>query len=453
MEYSLTRLQNYSKISLQDLKLQDVIEKLNMIGFEIDNVTIESFNFSEKIQIFIKVPSNREDLLIEKIFLQELSVLFLFDLYQKWEGLKQNYSFLLKQKYLQYFHYESIKIDSNLSSLLVYIFKINKKKSEINLLNLSSSPIWIQEKLLEFGICPKKNYQDLIELINCEWGQSFVTFPISSVEKNFPYNNSVRAETESTQLKKQNLSFTLEKINEEFFTQQKLLSTTSEETNNETNNFSFDLYPGTIILNQKENKSHILSILGNKKKDSLYENQNSKNQNLSLEPEFFIQGIFYDIYENPLQLNSLKTNLSYRFLRKTFLENFKFSFQRLLSLFEIIYNVSIDSKVYLKNEKTLQLKNEKIIKLNFLSFFYFLNIRKENIDFSIFEKASLKKICLTQENCYFSIPSSRNDLTREIDLIEEYCRFLGYKNIQEILPLSFDFFKKKDNENKKKNKQ
>jgi phenylalanyl-tRNA synthetase beta chain len=39
---------------------------------------------------------------------------------------------------------------------------------------------------------------------------------------------------------------------------------------------------------------------------------------------------------------------------------------------------------------------------------------------------------------YFRIPDFRKDLTREIDIIEEYTRFIGYKNFKEILPKSFN---------------
>ena len=224
-------------------------------------------------------------------------------------------------------------------------------------------------------------------------------------------------------------------------------------SSSQDNPISFEFLPGTILLAEKENQSNVLSFLGNNKKEIKATQKNLHlidKKLVEIEEDFFINGIFYDIYENPLQLNSVKTNISYRSLRKTFLENFKFSFQRLLTLFEIIYNISIDSEIYIKNEKTIKLKNEKIIKLNFLSFFQFLNIKKENINFSIFEKASLKRICLTKNDCYFSIPASRNDLTREIDLIEEYCRFFGYKNIKEIRPFSL---KKKEEKKQKENKR
>ena len=52
----------------------------------------------------------------------------------------------------------------------------------------------------------------------------------------------------------------------------------------------------------------------------------------------------------------------------------------------------------------------------------------------IFKKASLEISCDTPTTFYIQIPDSRKDLLREIDLIEEYSRFIGYKNFIEIFP-------------------
>jgi phenylalanyl-tRNA synthetase beta chain len=55
-------------------------------------------------------------------------------------------------------------------------------------------------------------------------------------------------------------------------------------------------------------------------------------------------------------------------------------------------------------------------------------------DISIFEKNGLKILCKTPHAFYFLIPNYRRDLEREIDLIEEYSKFVGYENFSEILP-------------------
>ena len=63
----------------------------------------------------------------------------------------------------------------------------------------------------------------------------------------------------------------------------------------------------------------------------------------------------------------------------------------------------------------------------------------------IFEQANLKLVCSSIDSFYFQIPLVRNDLNREIDLIEEYTRFIGYKNFIEIYPLKeFSYYKPQD---------
>ena len=61
-----------------------------------------------------------------------------------------------------------------------------------------------------------------------------------------------------------------------------------------------------------------------------------------------------------------------------------------------------------------------------------LNTKK--FDFEVFKKAGLRIIGETKENFYIQVANFRKDLVREIDLIEEYSRFIGYKNFQEIAP-------------------
>ena len=52
-----------------------------------------------------------------------------------------------------------------------------------------------------------------------------------------------------------------------------------------------------------------------------------------------------------------------------------------------------------------------------------------------FLQAGFKVVGKTNDKLYFSIPSCRNDINREIDLIEEYSRFIGYKNFNKIKPV------------------
>lgn len=401
MEYSLNNLSK--KAIFPFLRINELIDKLNLIGFEIDELLIQTSPFNsycENIKVAIKIPSNREDLLLEKNLLTELSTIFFFKQSINWKESKKIYFFLLKQKYFQYYKYKEIKIESELSSLLFY--NIELKNFPIS----SFSPLWIQHKLLDLGFFPKNNLEDLITLINSEWGQLFNFFLFSKPNlKNdeFPH-------------------FFVTKIN-------------SQESFVDLNGNNHEISPGSIVL--KDNSNNILTILG--LQNSLKNSNNNKSKNV------FIQGIFYNIYENKLLLSSLNNKISLRSFRKLFLENFKFSFQRILTLLEIIYSISIIPIVYSLNNNSIILKKNKILKIRTNSFLFLLNIKK--IDLTIFEKIGLKVICKTKQEFYCTIPDYRNDLLREIDLLEEYSRFIGYENFIEIVPKKEKMILKKKNEN------
>jgi phenylalanyl-tRNA synthetase beta chain len=398
MEYSLNNLSK--KAFLPFLRINEVVDKLNLIGFEIDDLKIQTSTLNsscEKIRLTIKIPSNREDLLSEKYFLIELSTIFFFTLLKNWHEIKKNYSFLLKQKYFQYSKYEEIKINSELSSLLLYTIELKNFSPSF----FSFSPVWIQSKILDLGFSPKNNFEDIITLVKSEWGQTFNFFSLNLEQNKLP-------------------SFFLKQIQ-------------SEENFLDSNGNTYKLSPGTIVL--KDQLNTILTILG-------IPNIIEKEEKGA---HIFVQSIFYNIYENQLLLNSLNNKISLRSFRKIFLENFKFSFQRILTLLEIIYSLYIVPTIYSLNNNSINLKKNKILKIKKNSFLLFLNIKE--IELPIFEKIGLKIICKTKQDLYVSIPDYRNDLRREIDLLEEYSRFVGYKNFFEIFPKKEKTLFKKKNEN------
>lgn len=382
MEYSLYTLNQNSK--LNSLKITEIVNQLNLIGFEVDDIftekSMENF-FFDNVRLLIKIPANREDLLNEKFFLIELSTVLLFQLNNFWKKIKPNYFFLLKENYLKYFHYETVNIQQkNVPEILIYNIQLKNIKNV-------SSPLWIQNKLINLGFLPKKNIEDLITLTNIEWGQHFNVY----ISKNSPF-----------------IIETLTK-KEEFL---------------DINNFSHMLFPGTIVLKDKD--ENILTVLGLiNTKTNLESFSNS---------EIFFQSIFYNFRlqkkdENHIQVDK---KIFLRSFRKIFLENFKYSFQRLLTLLEIISSGSIIPKIYSNIGNSIKLSEQKILKCRQKSLKNVLNLTK--YDFSIFEKSGLKIICQTKNEFYFLIPNYRNDLEREIDLIEEYSRFIGYKNFTEIFP-------------------
>jgi phenylalanyl-tRNA synthetase beta chain len=384
MEYSLQTLNEKSNLKL--LKTLDLIEKLNLIGFEIDDVSNESFitnRFLDNLKLLIKIPANREDLLNEKFLLNELSTIFLFDLNKLWQKLQKRYYFLLKQKYLEYYQYQTIKIESNLAHIL-------SLHVEVTLAPEFYSPLWIQNKLKNGGSSFTNTVDDLISLNDLEWGQTINCFPLKMMEKN-----------------KTNLH---------------LMSLTKVEKFITAEGATYQLQPQTIVL--RDESGDIKTVLG------LFNKTNSYIR--TEENKVLLQSTFYDIYENNLLINPLQTKLSLRYLRKICLENFKFSFQRLLTLFELTSGGKIETQIYTNTPSKLELKQEKVLRLRKILLKKVLNI--DVPDLYTFKEAGLKVICQTPDELYFSIPIYRNDLEREIDLVEEYSRFIGYKNFTPIYP-------------------
>lgn len=395
MEYSLTNLLNES--SWEKINLKDIVNTLNLIGLEVDLISREKNKkdeFSEKVNLQLKIPSNRDDL-TNQIFLEkEISSLFPEKKKEFWEKLKKNYFFLLKQTYEKYKNPSIILLNSYDPNFLVYGI-------EIQILNKNSSPLWIQEKLKNFGLSPVNNFQDFFQLILIEWGQGI------QIQKKFPSSQ-------------EDLSL----WNFEFVKKEKNLldnKFTAEE-------FSL-LSQGTIVL--RDPSKEIYSITG----EMNYQNVILDNDKIRLEAT---------IFQNPEKLNFAFSPSLVKMFKRRFFENLRWSFQRCLTLLELSSVGSFSSKIYTSKKEKDFLSFKKIIKVKKKSFFNFLRI--ETIDENIFKKAGLKIVCQTPIEIFFQIPSYRKDLNREIDIIEEYSRFIGYDNFFEILPKQL----KNEKERKKK---
>ena len=72
MEYSLNDLNQSS--DLNNINLKELVEDLNLIGFEVDNVfeeTLKVNSFYKNFRLLLKIPANREDLLTEHLLTKE----------------------------------------------------------------------------------------------------------------------------------------------------------------------------------------------------------------------------------------------------------------------------------------------------------------------------------------------------------------------------------------------
>ena len=374
MEYSLSTLNNKSNFS--SLSLTETINKLNLVGFEVDEVSFEKYNsYSHDIKFLLKSPANRDDLFLENLFLSELGTIFLLEFYEIWNSLKRNYAFLLKQQYVSYTNFDVKKIESTCPEIIKYLIKIE------NFSNVAS-PEWMQKKLLKRGVKPTNNFEDILELIFLEWGYKFQFYSsdTKNVEETFRVDNVK----------------TIFEVKE------------------------IEIYSpsGAIVL--QNGLSQIKSVVGLETKPN------------DISQSIYIEASFYDIHENNLNLTANNTKLSFRNLRKNYLSNFKFALQRLLSLVEILKIGNISKTIHSCNTHNKRTKDYRVLKLEKQLLSNVLNLEKVYSTF--FKKSGLNVMSETNKDFYIQIPNFRNDLTRQIDLVEEYSRFIGYANFPEILP-------------------
>ena len=375
MEYSLYYLNKHA--NLKNLKVNEIIDKLNLIGFEVDDIFEEQVitnHLLNDTRLLIEIPSNRQDLLNEKLFLQELSTIFSLETYDLWRNLRTNYDPLINKYSLKYTEQAITNINSSLNDILIYKFKLEN-------CFIKSTPLWIQQKLQNRGLEVTNNINDFLNLIVLEYGSTITTEVVNNDNHEIFVNRLKKVE------QFENIS----------------------------------LPPGTIVL--RDNQDNILSVLGYINFDS---EKNSKDGTVCLET------IFYDIYENPVKLKTINTKLSFKHLRSTFIENFKSSLKRLLTLLELYNENLVLQKIYTNSSYDKNIQLNKTIRLSKDLISQVLNTKK--FDFEVFKKAGLRIIGETKENFYIQVANFRKDLVREIDLIEEYSRFIGYKNFQEIAP-------------------
>ena len=166
MEYSLYDLNKVT--DLKNLKIETLINRLNLIGLEVDDVMTKNIDLNSSLTdqiLTIAIPANREDLLTEKLFVQELQSIFKIKPFSYWNITKQTYKPIINNVKSQYQNYSKHIIDSNLENVLTYIIEVEKYKK-------IKTPTWLELKLLKFNIKSKNILEDIINLVILEWGQN-----------------------------------------------------------------------------------------------------------------------------------------------------------------------------------------------------------------------------------------------------------------------------------------
>ena len=380
-------------VDIETIELNDLVEKLTLGGFEVEEILELQINNQKHTILDISATANRSDSLSTQGISIEIAALLnkpvKFSNYlstvNKWKDTINNLT-------------ESITLDSDCSIFVAVIVK--------NLTNIKV-PKWIEEKLITSGISFSNNLLDFQNYILLETGYPFAFYDFEKI--NSKLNTS-----------KFNLEISKAIKDQEFFA---------------SNGIKYSLNNNTLLINANKIPISIAGIIEN-------EEFSYKNTTNSL----LIEGSIFKAAKIRQQSRNLglRTDRSARYeksLKKTHLFE---ALYRLISLLRLtnpnltcelhtsLQEIEIPLKpISLKYETVneilgpIQEKNENHV--NYITPEQITDyLERLNFKFS-YDKSKLI--------WYVNVPELRtDDITREIDLIEEMGRLHGFNKFLTTLP-------------------
>lgn len=384
-------------INIDNINQHDLIEKLTLGGFEVEDI-IETEIYGEPDTILdISATANRADSLSTYGLAKEISAL----LDEKITISKYAANNFKSIKTLD--ELVKAKETSNFENLSIF--------SAITIENLTnlSSPNWLKQKLISAGITPSNDLLDYQQYIILETGYPFEFYDLLKLKKILSAN-----------------TFHL-KI-EQSHSNQSFLS-------NNGQSLTFD--NKSLILKAND---EILSVAG------IISNQKYKYSKTTT--ELLIEGSIYNSKKirQTSRVLGVRTDRSARYEKDLVVSGFNEALLRLLSLLKT-QNPSLKYALHtLNSKKSIE---SPLITLNYKTVNEILgpitdNSKKgSNLCYLKPEQISTYLNRLTfifsyngqKESWEVEVPKSRmNDITREIDLIEEIGRLHGFNNFTTCLP-------------------
>ena len=379
-------------IDIKTIKLEALIERLTLGGFEVEEVLEIEVNNKKRTVLDISATANRSDSLSIQGISNELACLL--------DKPLNKFQYTRKfSDWHQIIFSKREPITSNLGCSTFLVIEVE------NITDLTV-PLWIQEKLISAGINPTNNLTDFQTYILLETGYPFAFYDLKKIQ---------------TKSGSSNLNFSIERCPSQDFPA--------------SNNLRYELNESNLILKINNFPISIAGIIENEE----YMPSNKTNS-LLIEASIFNAA---KIRQQSRNLG-LRTDRSARYekgIKQTYLID---SLYRLISLLRI-KNPTIKCRVCTflqENEKSLN-----IIKLNYSTIIEILGpIRDSKTEKSTFITPKKISDYLNRLNFAFSykdseltwevqIPQLRSDdITREIDLIEEVGRLHGFNNFFTTLP-------------------
>ena len=380
-------------IDIENIKLEELIERLTLGGFEVEEILEIEINNKKQIVLDISATANRSD---------SLSI----------QGISSEIASLLAKPVIHQFYTQKLvnwkqKIATQKEQMVSDLGCSTFLALEIRNINDFSVPRWIQEKLISAGVSPINNLLDFQTYILLETGYPFVFYDLEKIQ-------------EKVGSLKLNFSIENATINQEFIA---------------SNDVTYKLNDSNLII--KANNVPI-SIAGIIEHEKYVYSETTKT--------LLVEGSIFNAAKIRQQSRhlGLRTDRSARYeksLKQTYLID---SLYRLISLLRV-KNPNITCKLY----TFLQEKDEalKVIKLHYSTIKEILGpISKTNINEYKFIPSHKVSEYLQRLNFEFvyhdskltwdvKVPHLRNDdITREIDLIEEVGRLHGFNNFLTTLP-------------------
>jgi phenylalanyl-tRNA synthetase beta chain len=380
-------------VNIETVQLDDLIEKLTLGGFEVEEIVELEFNNQKQIVLDISTTANRSDSLSIQGFSKEIATLLNKPIKISNYSIKPSpWKKLIETKS------DSITPISNCSMFLAVIVE---NFSDIKI------PKWIKQKLINSGIVPTNNILDFQNYILLETGYSFCFYDFEKICKKLKTSN-VR------------LSVSSNPTSESFI------------ANNQLN---YELNSSILTVNANEIPISIAGII--EAAEFTYSENTTK---------LLIEGSIF----NPAQIRQQSRKLGIRTDRSARYEKSLKNTHLIESLYRLILLLRIFNKNLICRLHTINKAIEQIpepILLTYDAIKEILgptnNSTTSNFNFispdlvtNYLRRLNFKFIKDTIKLTWnVEIPHERtDDLIREIDLIEEIGRLHGFNNFLTILP-------------------
>ncbi|HIJ60469.1 MAG TPA: phenylalanine--tRNA ligase subunit beta [Nitrospirae bacterium] len=367
--------------------IDDLVQRLTMCGLEVEAVE----NVNDDTIIDINVTPNRQDCLSHLGIAREISVLY-----------------DCQFKYPEHdFIAENTELDFNVDIINTqlchrYAGRIVKG------VKIAPSPKWMQERLMNCGIRAINNVVDITNYVLLEFGHPLHAFDLNKLKGKKILVATAGEVTKTLEPLKIRLLDNSERI----------------------------LQDQMLLINDADSPIALAGIMGGSTSEVTEE-----TRDIFIESAWFLpQSI-----RNTSRILGIKTESSYRFERGADIKILKKALDRAAYLMKELCGCTIHGKIDIYPKRFKQQK----IKLSFdkINRYIGMEIPKKEV-LRILSALTFEIEC-SEDELTVKVPSSRCDVTRDVDVIEEVLRIYGYDKVPSLLPVAPIKIHSQDSEAKK----